>query len=71
MISHMRCGFDQILLICNLIGMFNFGSKLRVISMQENNKKTKENTQYDVCIAFSSFIHMSNKIKHDVYYNLV
>ena len=67
----MMCGFDQIRLICNLVGMFNFGSKLRVISMQENVKELKENTQHDVCIAFSSFIHISTKIKHDVYYNLV
>lgn len=38
----MMCGFDQILLICNLVGMFNFGSKLRVISMQENVKEPKK-----------------------------
>ena len=39
MISHMMCGFDQILLIYNLIGMFNFGSKLRVLIMEENVKE--------------------------------
>ena len=33
-------------------------------------QKTKEITWQDVCIAVSSFIHMSTKIKHDVYYNL-
>lgn len=38
----MMCGFDQILLIWNLIGMFNFGSKLRVIIMQENVKEPKK-----------------------------
>ena len=38
----MMCGFDQILLIYNLVGMFNFGSKLRVISMQENVKEPKK-----------------------------
>ena len=42
MISHMMCGFDQILLICNLIGMFNFGSKLRVINKQENFEEPKK-----------------------------
>ena len=33
-------------------------------------QRTKEITWQDVCIAVSSFIHMSTKIKHDVYYNL-
>ena len=38
----MMFGFDQILLICNLIRMFKFGSKLRVISMQENIKELEK-----------------------------
>ena len=33
-------------------------------------QRTKEITWQDVCIAVFSFIHMSTKIKYDVYYNL-
>ena len=34
--------FDRILLIYNLVRMFNFGSKLRVFRVQENIKEPKK-----------------------------